>query len=313
MPKSYGGQALIEGVMMRGQSWQSKVVRLENGTIVHETEPFRTWGDHYPILKAPFIRGTVALLESLYVGMKSVVWSTNMSLSEDEEEEELTPIEVIFTIGLALVLGMGLFFLLPVLLSYFLIPLVPGTFAQNILEGLIRVMVFFIYLYLISRMEEIHRVFRYHGAEHKAIHCYESGDELIPERVAHYSRFHPRCGTSFLFLVMAISIIVFSFVGVDNMALRMSSRIFLLPVVAGLSYEVLKWTGCHMDKPLVQAIAWPGMQLQKLTTAEPDRDMLEVAIFALQKVRSHEEEGVVDPEVLPLKEHDLKPPLSLSN
>lgn len=296
MPKSYGGQALIEGVMMRGQAWQAKVVRLENGRIVHETQPFRSWGDRYPILKIPFIRGTVSLFESLFVGMQSVTWSTNMSLAEDEEEEELTPLEIIVTIGLALVLGMGLFFFLPVLLSHLFMPLVSGVFAQNLLEGLIRVGIFFIYLYLISKMREIRRVFQYHGAEHKTIHCYEAGAELTPERVAHYSRLHPRCGTSFLFLVMAISILVFSLVGVDHVGLRLASRIFLLPVVAGISYELLKWTGCHMDKPWVRLIAWPGMQLQKLTTAEPDPDMIEVAIFALQKVRSQEEDPALDPE-----------------
>lgn len=299
MAKSYGGQALIEGVMMRGQAWQSKAVRLESGQIVHETEAFTTWGDRYPVLKVPFIRGTVALFESLYVGMKSVTWSTNMSLAEDEEEEELTFMEILLTIGLAFVLGLGLFFLLPVLLSHFLLPLVPGTFAQNLLEGLFRVGIFFLYLYGISHMKEIRRVFQYHGAEHKTIHCYESGDDLRPDVVAGYSRLHPRCGTSFLFLVMAISILVYSFVGVDHMGLRMASRIFLLPVVAGLSYEVLRWTGCHMDRPLVRAIAWPGMQLQKLTTAEPDPAMIEVAIFALQKVRTHEEQGVADPELSP--------------
>lgn len=298
MKYSYGGQALIEGVMMRGKRTQSMVVRLEDGTFVSETAPFTSWGDQNAFLKLPFIRGTVSLFESLFIGMKALTWSTNASLAADEEEEELTPLEMGVTIAIAMVLGMGLFFLLPVILSNLVRPIFSGILIQNLIEGLIRVTIFIIYLYLITRMKEIHRVFQYHGAEHKTIHCYEAGGELNPETAMQYSRLHPRCGTSFLFLVMIVSIFVFSFVGVENMALRLLSRIFLLPVVAGVSYEVLKYTSKHMSHPLVRWIAWPGMQLQRLTTSEPEKDMLEVAIFALQKVRAVEEDPALDPEMV---------------
>lgn len=296
MKYSYGGQALIEGVMMRGKRTQSMVVRLEDGSFVSETEAFTSWGDKYPFLRLPFVRGTASLFESLFIGMKAITWSTNASLAADEEEEELTPLEMGLTIAVAMVLGMGLFFLLPVVLSNLVRPIFPGTLMQNLVEGIIRVLIFIVYLYLITRMKEIRRVFQYHGAEHKTIHCYEAGGELTPETTMAYSRLHPRCGTSFLFLVMIVSIFVFSFVGVDNMALRLLSRIFLLPVVAGVSYEVLKTTSKHMDHPVVKWIAWPGMQLQRLTTAEPEKEMLEVAIFALQKVRAQEEDPALDPE-----------------
>ena len=159
-----------------------------------------------------------------------------------------------------------------------------------------RVAVFLLYLFLISRMKEIRRVFQYHGAEHKSIHCYEAGEALTPENAMKHTRLHPRCGTSFLFIVMIISIFVFALVGVDNFAWRMASRIVLLPVIAGVSYEVLRFCGKHMDKVWVRAIAWPGMQLQRLTTGEPDLEMLEVAIYSLQKVRAREEDETLDPD-----------------
>lgn len=292
MTYSYGGQALIEGVMMRGKKTQSMVVRLESGIIEHQTESFSSWGDRLGFLKWPFVRGCTGLFESLVVGMKAITWSTNMSLAEDEDEEELTTLEMGITILIAFVLGMGLFFFLPVVLSNFMRGFVPGTLAQNLIEGIIRVIIFIVYLYLITRMKEIYRVFQYHGAEHKTIHCYESGGVLTPENAMQYSRLHPRCGTSFLFLVMIISILIFSLVGVDNLLLRLLSRILLLPVVAGVSYEILRYTGSHMDHGFVRLLAWPGMQLQHLTTAEPTRDMLEVAIYALQEVRQVEE-GII--------------------
>ncbi len=293
---SYGGQALIEGVMMRGKHTQAMAVRKENGTIVSEVETFKPWMEIHPFLALPFIRGTVNMIESLVVGMKTLTWSTNANLADDEEEEELKPWQIALTMLFSLALGIGLFFLLPVFLANLTRPIITGVVAQNFLEGIIRVAVFLLYIYLITRMKEIHRVFQYHGAEHKTIHCYEQGLALTPDNVASCSRLHPRCGTSFLFLVMIVSIFVFSFVGVHHLALRLLSRIFLLPVVAGVSYELLKYCGRHMEKPLVRLIAWPGLQLQRLTTAEPERDMLEVAIFSLQKVRAAEEDPCYDPE-----------------
>lgn len=296
MAYSYGGQALIEGVMMRGKRYQAMSARLEDGRIVSEVEEFTMLTDRHKFLGLPFIRGTFNMIDSLISGMKALTWSTNVSLAEDEDEEELTPMEIAMTMIVSIGLGILLFFVLPVVIAHYFQPLIPGNFLQNIFEGVVRVVVFLLYLFLISRMKEIRRVFQYHGAEHKSIHCYEAGEALTPENAMKHTRLHPRCGTSFLFIVMVISIFVFALVGVENFAWRMASRIVLLPVIAGVSYEVLRYCGKHMDKAWVRAIAWPGMQLQRLTTGEPDLEMLEVAIYSLQKVRAREEDETLDPD-----------------
>lgn len=296
MACSYGGQALIEGVMMRGKRYQAMSARLEDGRIVSEVEEFTMLTDRHKFFGLPFIRGTFNMIDSLISGMKALTWSTNVSLAEDEEAEELTPMEIALTMLVSIGLGILLFFVLPVVIAHYFQPLIPGSFLQNIFEGVVRVAVFLLYLFLISRMKEIRRVFQYHGAEHKSIHCYEAGEALTPENAMKHTRLHPRCGTSFLFIVMIISIFVFALVGVDNFAWRMASRIVLLPVIAGVSYEVLRFCGKHMDKVWVRAIAWPGMQLQRLTTGEPDLEMLEVAIYSLQKVRAREEDETLDPD-----------------
>ncbi|MEE0230348.1 MAG: DUF1385 domain-containing protein [Peptococcaceae bacterium] len=296
MACSYGGQALIEGVMMRGKRYQAMSARLEDGRIVSEVEEFTMLTDRHKFFGLPFIRGTFNMIDSLISGMKALTWSTNVSLAEDEEAEELTPMEIALTMLVSIGLGILLFFVLPVIIAHYFQPLIPGSFLQNVFEGVVRVAVFLLYLFLISRMKEIRRVFQYHGAEHKSIHCYEAGEALTPENAMKHTRLHPRCGTSFLFIVMIISIFVFALVGVDNFAWRMASRIVLLPVIAGVSYEVLRFCGKHMDKVWVRAIAWPGMQLQRLTTGEPDLEMLEVAIYSLQKVRAREEDETLDPD-----------------
>lgn len=296
MAYSYGGQALIEGVMMRGKRYQAMSARLEDGHIVSEVEEFTMLTDRHKFFGLPFIRGTFNMIDSLISGMKALTWSTNVSLAEDEDEEELTPMEIAMTMIVSIGLGILLFFVLPVVIAHYFQPLIPGNFLQNIFEGVVRVVVFLLYLFLISRMKEIRRVFQYHGAEHKSIHCYEAGEALTPENAMKHTRLHPRCGTSFLFIVMVISIFVFALVGVENFAWRMASRIVLLPVIAGVSYEVLRYCGKHMDKAWVRAIAWPGMQLQRLTTGEPDLEMLEVAIYSLQKVRAREEDETLDPD-----------------
>lgn len=296
MACSYGGQALIEGVMMRGKHTQAMCARLEDGRIVSEVEEFTLLSQRNKFLGLPLVRGVCSMIDSLVSGMQAIVWSTNVSLAEDEEEEELSPMEIAVTLIISLGLGVLLFFLLPVVIAHFLQPLIPGNFLQNLFEGIVRVGAFLLYLVLITRMKEIRRVFQYHGAEHKTIHCYEAGEELTPENAMKHTRLHPRCGTSFLFIVMVISIFVFALVGVENFAWRLLSRVILLPVIAGVSYEVLRFCGKHMDKAWVRAIAWPGMQLQRLTTAEPDRSMLEVAIHSLQKVRAREEDPALDPD-----------------
>lgn len=287
MKLSYGGQALIEGVMMCGKSHIAMAVRKGDGTISCEIEDRKSISDRFKFLKWPFVRGTVSMIESLVLGFKALTYSANESA--ESEEEELSTGEMAFSVILALVLGIGLFFLLPAGLAHITKSYVTSSVMQNLLEGVIRVAIFIGYIVAISRMSEIGRVFQYHGAEHKTIHAYEADKELIPANCQQFTTLHPRCGTSFLFIVMIISIFVFSIVGVENVWWRLLSRIVLLPVVAGISYELLRFTGKHIDNALVRALSWPGMALQKLTTREPDDEMLEVAIRALQEVRALEE------------------------
>lgn len=287
MKYSYGGQALIEGVMMNGRHNTAIAVRKADGTISVRMEELNRWGDKHKFLTWPLVRGSVNLLESMIIGFKALTYSANESA--EYEEEELSVRDIAISVAIALVLGIGLFFVLPVILAHLLTPLVSGSFGQNLIEGLIRVAVFLIYVAAISNMKEIARVFQYHGAEHKTIHAYEHDRELTPINCQEYPTLHPRCGTSFLFIVMIISIILFSFLGVDNFAWRIISRVILLPVVAGVSYEFLKFSGKHIDNKIVKVLAYPGLMLQKLTTKQPDEDMLEVAIVALQKVREKEE------------------------
>ena len=299
MKYPYGGQALIEGVMMNGRENSAIAVRKADGTISVKMEKLNRIGDKYKFLKWPFIRGSVNLVESMVVGFKALTHSANESAEYEEEVLEVK--DIILSVAIALVLGVGLFFVLPVVLAHLLTPLVESSFWQNMIEGLIRVGVFLIYVIAISRMKEIARVFQYHGAEHKTIHAYEHDRELIPANCQEYTTLHPRCGTSFLFIVMIISIIVFSFLGVENFWWRVTSRVILLPVVAGISYEFLKFTSRHMDNKLVKAAAYPGLMLQKLTTKKPDEEMLEVAIVALKKVREKEENIPFEPLTSPVE------------
>lgn len=272
---------------MCGKENIAMAVRKGDGTISCEMEKRKSIADKLPFLKWPFVRGTVSLVESMVMGFKALTYSANESA--ESEEEELTAGEMAFSVILALVLGMGLFFLLPAVLAHFTKAYVTSSVMQNILEGVIRVAIFIAYIVAISKMKEIARVFQYHGAEHKTIHAYEAGVELTPENCQAFTTLHPRCGTSFMFIVMVISIFVFSIVGVENVWWRLLSRIVLLPVVAGISYEFLKFTGRHIDNPVVKVLSWPGLSLQKLTTREPDYEMLEVAIRSLQEVRAIEE------------------------
>ena len=273
--------------MMCGREHIAMAVRKGDGTISCEIEKRKSISDRFKFLKWPFVRGTVNLVESLVLGFKALTYSANESA--ESEEEELSAGEMAFSVVLALVFGIGLFFLLPAGLAHFTKAYVTSSFMQNLLEGAIRVAIFIGYIVAISKMSEIARVFQYHGAEHKTIHAYEAGVELIPANCRQFTTMHPRCGTSFMFIVMVISIFVFSLVGVENVWWRLASRIVLLPVVAGISYEFLKFTGRHIDNPVVRILSWPGMSLQKLTTKEPDDSMLEVAIRSLQEVRAIEE------------------------
>ncbi|HHV64441.1 MAG TPA: DUF1385 domain-containing protein [Peptococcaceae bacterium] len=280
-PVQYGGQALIEGVMMRGPKAMVMAVRLPNGEIEVTQEDINAWSQK-PVLKLPIIRGFVALLDSLILGTKALMFSANKAVGE--EEENLSFWEMALTILIALGAGMLLFVGLPTASAHFLEHLFPGTVLQNLLEGLIRLAVLFLYIILISKLPDIQRVFQYHGAEHKTIFAHEAGEELNVENVRKYSRLHPRCGTSFLLIVVIVSIFVFAFLGLEPLWWRIVSRVLLMPLVAGISYELLKFSGRHADSRFCSLLIAPGLFLQKLTTREPDDTQLEVAIAALNGI-----------------------------
>lgn len=290
----YGGQAVIEGVMMRGKKSMAIAVRKNPEQIHVENWPLKDNKKRPVFLSWPLIRGTVNLVDALVIGVKTLVFSANQMLEDDEEEETLTTTEVAMTVVVSMALGIGLFFLLPAFLAQSIKQWVPSHAMQNILEGLVRIGVFLAYIGLISNMKDIQRVFQYHGAEHKTIYNYESG---LPLTVAHaraQSRLHPRCGTSFLFMVMIISILVFSLLGEMTLWMRLLSRVLLLPLVAGIAYEFIRLAGRHTDHPLVSLVSWPGLQLQRLTTKEPDDDQLEVAIASLKRVLQEDGDIPID-------------------
>lgn len=278
----YGGQAVIEGVMMRGPRRTAVAIRKPGGDILVESEPNSSLTTRYPVLKLPLLRGVVALFESLILGIRYLTFSANQAM--EGEEEELSARDLVLTVAIALAVAIGFFVLLPagaaLLLHNHL-----SIFWQNMVEGLLRMLLFLGYVVAIGRVRDIQRVFQYHGAEHKVINALEAGEDLRVETVRPYPTLHPRCGTSFLLLVLVLTIIFFSVVGRGGIAWRLVSRLVLLPVVAGLAYELLKFTGRHLNVPWVRAIAAPGLWLQKLTTREPDDGMLEVALAALAAAR----------------------------
>ena len=267
--------------MMCGKEHIAMAVRKGDGTISCEIEKRKSISDRFKFLKWPFVRGTVSLIESLVLGFKALTYSANESA--ESEEEELSAGEMAFSVILALVLGIGLFFLLPAGLAHFTKAYVTSSFMQNLLEGAIRVAIFIGYIVAISKMKEIARVFQYHGAEHKTIHAYEADVELTPENCRQFTTLHPRCGTSFMLIVMVVSIIFFIFIRVESPILRVVFRIALVPVIAGVSFEFIRLAGRSENK-LVLALSRPGMWMQGLTTKEPDDDMIEVAIAAVEAV-----------------------------
>ncbi|ABB14494.1 MULTISPECIES: DUF1385 domain-containing protein [Carboxydothermus] len=281
MKFNYGGQAVIEGVMMRGPEKWAVAVRTPSGKIVIEERPLAS-ALNTPFFKLPFIRGLVALYDALVLGIEALVYSANQAV--EEEGEKLSKSELGLSMILAFAVGIGLFVVLPTWAAHASAPVIKAYWAQNLVEGIIRVILFFLYVWAIGRMEDIERVFAYHGAEHKTIHAYEAGDELTVERVRKYTTLHPRCGTSFLLIVMVVSILIFSLLGDQNLLWRIFSRILLIPVVAGVSYEVLKGSAKISHTLLGKILTAPGLWLQKLTTREPDDSMLEVAITSLKAV-----------------------------
>lgn len=278
----YGGQAVIEGVMMRGPDSRAVAVRKPDQTIVVDEKNIGSISRRVRFLKWPVIRGVVMLIESLVMGIEALTYSAGQATGE---EEELTPGQIFITIAVALGLAVLLFAVLPTALAHMLNKIAPGSLVQNLIEGFFRIAIFLAYVVAISRMPDIQRVFQYHGAEHKVINAYEAGDLLQPDRVQRYSTLHPRCGTSFLLIVMIISILIFSMLGEQVLWWRILSRILLLPVVAGISYEALKLSGKYAAMPLCRFLIAPGLWLQKLTTSQPDDGQVEVAIAAFGAVR----------------------------
>jgi uncharacterized protein YqhQ len=300
---SIGGQALLEGVMMRGPKGYAMAVRKEDGTIIKKFEDYIDPTKKNKFLGLPIVRGCVSFVESLRIGMKTLTYSANVLELEEEEPSKFEKwlsrklgkgVDQI-VIGVAMVLAVALaallFFVLPTFLGSLVSKFLHGSvLITNLLEGLIRVAIFIVYLAAVSRMKDIQRTFMYHGAEHKTIACYEAGLELTPENAGRMKRFHPRCGTNYLFLVMAVSILFFALVGFNgHWAIKALIRIICLPLVAGLSYEVLK-AAAKSNSLLARIARWPGLQLQRLTTKEPTEDMLEVAIVAFK--------GALDPSTM---------------
>ena len=275
-----GGQAVIEGVMMRGFGKVATAVREPNGNISVEVKPVHSISDRYPILKKPFLRGSVSLFESLILGLKSLSYSAKMA---GEEDEQLTDKEMAGTIIFAIVLASILFIAIPTGTAKFFHSITDDPVFLNLCEGVLRLIIFLAYIFGISQMKDIKRVFQYHGAEHKTIWCYESGLPLTVENVQKFPRLHPRCGTAFLLIVMLVSIFVFAFLGWPDLWLRILSRIILLPVVAGVSYELIRFSA-ESSNSIVQIATKPGLWLQYLTTKPPDNSMIEVAIASLNAV-----------------------------
>lgn len=288
-----GGQAVIEGVMMRGEREWSVAVRTPDGEIVTKKEPVGSLTQRYPMLKKPVIRGVVSLVETLALGIKALSFSANAALGAESGEAKEEPISVgewAGTIAVAAVVIVGLFMVTPYFLTRFVSEATGGNrvlFA--LVEGLFRITIFLGYIFTISRLKDIQRVFQYHGAEHKAINALEAGEELTPENADKYTTLNVRCGTSFLLIVMVVAIVTFSFLPTSSVVTRVLGKLALVPLVSGLAYEVMKFAAKHPQSPVLNALVWPGMMLQKLTTKPPDRSQIEVAIVALKDVLPKEQ------------------------
>jgi len=294
-PKSVGGQAVIEGVMMKGAEDYSIAVRKPDGEITVKKEKLN--GNRKHISKIPVIRGIYAFVDSMVLGVKSLMYSAEF-IEEEEEEKNKKPSKldeflnnniIWISVVISVAFSVGLFILLPTVVVDVFKVYTGNKLILNGLEGIARIAIFLAYIMAVSRMKDIQRVFEYHGAEHKSIFCYEYGEELTVENVKKYGRLHPRCGTSFLFIVMIVSILLFSMFSWSGILMRLLTRLILIPFVAGISFEIIKWAGRSQSK-LSCIVSAPGMWLQKITTREPDDKQIEVAIEALKNVL------VADPE-----------------
>jgi uncharacterized protein YqhQ len=282
-----GGQAVMEGVMMRGVSTWAVAVRRADGEVGVSTFPLVSWAKRHRVLRWPVIRGVVALGESLAIGFRALGISANAQLPEDEEP--VSGGAWAGTVAVALLFAVGLFFVVPVGLTSLVKDRLGSAFLFWLVEGLLRTAIFLGYLGLMSRVRDLRRVFEFHGAEHKAISCFEAGEPLEPAVAQRFSRLHPRCGTSFLLVVMLVAIFAFAPIGLPAWYLLLATRILGVPLIAGVSFEIIKFAGRNRARRWVQAIMWPGLQLQRLTTREPDLEQLAVAIAALDAVLAVED------------------------
>lgn len=288
-----GGQAVLEGIMMKNRDHYAVAVRKPDGEIFVQTEEFHSVTGRYKKLTTiPFVRGVFNFIDSMVLGIKTLTFSAsfyeeeeekNFSEAEQKKKEKQESLLMAGTVAFSIVAAVAIFMVLPYFLSSLMKPVVPSYHLRTVIEGFVRIGIFIIYILLISRMEDIQRTFMYHGAEHKCINCIEHGLPLTVENVRNSSRQHKRCGTSFLFFVLAISIILLLLIRVESPLMRAVVRIVLLPVIAGVSYEVLKLAG-NSDNPVVNLLSKPGMAIQKMTTSEPDDGMIEVAIQAVEAV-----------------------------
>ena len=297
---SVGGQALIEGVMMRGSKGVATAIRKEDGEIIIEIDTSLPYTKRNKILGIPILRGFISLIDSLVIGIRKLNYSASFFEDGEEEskfdnwlkgkfKEKSNDIIIGCSLIFSLIFSVLLFFVLPTFVTgIFKKFYITNTIELNIIEGIIRVVIFLIYIYFIGKLEDINRVFQYHGAEHKTIFCYENNESLTPKNAKKYGRLHPRCGTNFLFLVMIVSILVFSLTGWNSIWQRIFYRIILLPIISGITYEIIKWMG-NSDSGISKVLAYPGLMLQKITTKEPDLMQLEVAIKALMAAEGIEE------------------------
>lgn len=295
LPKgTLGGQAVIEGVMMKGKDSYSVAVRRPDHKIQVKLHKYQSYGEKHGLSKIPFVRGVVNFAESLVIGMNTLNYSSSFYEEEEEEtkadkfikslfKEQAEKVIVGLTVFISVLIAIALFMLLPAGIAEFLGRWVDSRVLLSLIEGVIRLVIFIIYVVLISQMEDIKRVFMYHGAEHKTINCYEAGEKLTPNNVAHNSRYHKRCGTSFIFIVMVISILVFMLITAEQMWLRFVLRVLLVPVVAGIAYEFIRLAG-KSENPVVNILSRPGMWIQKITTKEPTEEMIQVAIISVEAV-----------------------------
>ncbi len=293
--QAVGGQALIEGVMMQSKQKRAIAVRNTDGKIVVKKNKIKSWISDKSIDKIPFIRGSFILIENMVEAINCLNYSSEFFIDEDEEEDKVDLFlrkifkdnadKVVMGISMviAMILSVGLFILLPTFIGGLFSKVISNKVILNLIEGIIRILILFTYIVLISKNKEIERTFQYHGAEHKAVHCYENGLELTVENAKKFTTLHPRCGTNFLFIVMSTSIILFSFLGWPNPLFRVIMRIVCIPIVAGISYEIIRFLGKY-NNILTKIVAYPGMMLQKFTTKEPDDLQLEVALEALKAV-----------------------------